>query len=220
MAVKTWMIMKRHTIAFCALCVVLAGCGTMLGAPDSDVVTIETNPAGANVYSGASLLGKTPLTHTFKRETFERIAVTIRKAGYKNQELLLEKSIEKKALFNLAFITTTFGVTSWGIDAASGRAIKYAPDSYLIDLEKINGPSSQNDPARIQRLRFVVLNQDYLMKNIADGEGDYLRTYFDIKPSRKTSDDYQRFLNRVSLQSGLLLSTHDPVTFYNYLENI
>ncbi len=210
---------KNSSFILYVMLILLSGCATMY-APKNDNITIKTNPEGADVYLGASLLGKTPLTYSFKRETFEQKTLSIRKQGYKNQELFLQRTIEKKALYNLGFIITTFGVTSWGIDAATGALIKYYPDSYLIDLENDNNSSSYKDLNRFQRFRFVVLNLDNLMKDIASGGGEYLRSYYDSRPARVTPDDYQEFVNRVSLQEDLLLSATDPIEFYTGLENI
>ena len=199
--------------------VLLSGCASMY-APSSDNITIQTIPAGADVYYGTHLLGKTPLTYSLARNTFEKKTLNIRKKGYKNQELLLEKTLEGKALWNLAFITTTLGVTSWGIDAANGNMIKYSPDSYLIDLEKDDNSSSQKDHARLQRLRFVALNQDNLKKDIAMGDGEYLKSYFASRSSNTAFNYYQDFLSHVSNQAPYLLPLRDPVEFYNCLENI
>jgi hypothetical protein len=214
--------MKTNQLPSVILCVLYSvlfnGCATMY-APSSDKITINTIPTGADVYYGAHLLGKTPLTYSFKRETFEQKKLDIRMDGYKNQELALEKTLEKTALFNLGFITTTFGATSWGIDAATGNMIKYSPDSYLVDLEK-NNSSNQKYQTRLQRLRFVVLNQDHLMKDIADGDGEYLRTYFESRAFNITFDNYQVFLNHVSRQAPMLLSANESIVFYNNLENM
>ncbi len=212
-------VINIYSIIIFVMCILASGCATMY-APDSDIVIIKSIPEGADVYYGAQLLGTTPLTYSFKRDTFERQTLSIRKKGYINQEVLLEKTLEKKALYNIAFITTTMGVTSWGIDAASGHMIKYSPDSYLIDLEKVNQFERGKDHARFQRLRFVVLNQHYLMNDIAGGDGEYLKAYFDSRSSDKTVQTYQSFLEHVANRSLLLLSTLEPVDFYNCLENI
>ena len=208
----------RSIVLFIAYAL-LSGCASMF-APHSDNITIRTNPEGADVYHGTHLLGKTPLTYSFDRDTFERKILNIRMKGYKNQELLLEKTLEGKALFNFIFILTTSGATSWGIDAATGNMIKYYPDSYLIDLEKDDNLSREKEHARLQRLRFVALNQDDLKKDIATGDGEYLRAYFASKPSKTAFNNYQDFLRHVSRQAPLLLPLSDPVEFYNCLENI
>lgn len=97
---------------FSFILLLLSGCASMM-APISDFVTINTVPQGAEVYLGDELLGKTPVTHVFKRQTFEKKTLSIRKKGYKTRELLLETALESTALLNLGFITTTSGVTSW-----------------------------------------------------------------------------------------------------------
>ena len=189
-------------------------------APDSDTITIVTNPDGADAYSGANLLGKTPLTHAFKRETFERKTLTIRKEGYKNQEILIEKTLETKALYNLAFVTTTMGVTSWGIDAANGNMVKYSPDSYLVDLVKVETTSMKSGHDGFPCLRFVVLNQAALMKDISLGDGEYIRAYYEIRMPNAGVAAYRKFLDQIALHSLLLLSTGEPLEFYRGLESI
>jgi hypothetical protein len=199
-----------YSIVIIAMCILVSGCATMYS--QKAIMSQSRVTPGADVYYGAQMLGTTPLTYSFKRDTFERKTLSIRKKGYKSQEVLLEKTLEKKALYNIAFITTTLGVTSWGIDAGSGHMIKYSPDSYLIDLEKGNQSAREKD-ARFQRFRFVVLNQYYLMNDIATGDGEYLRAYFDSRPSDIAYDNYQKFLGHVSSRSQLLLSTLDPLVF-------
>jgi hypothetical protein len=151
-------------VSFFCFAFILNGCATML-APGADTITIKTIPAGAQVYDGATLLGKTPITHSFKRETFEQKTLTLRLPGYKSQELMLQRSLEKKSLWNFVFFLTTCGATSWGIDALNGNMVMYSPDSYLIDMKK-NGAGPQNkDGARWDRIRFAVMNRDNLMEN-------------------------------------------------------
>jgi hypothetical protein len=195
----------------------LSGCATMF-APGSDKITIKTDPAGADVYEGGDFLGKTPLTHSFERELLYRRVLTIKKEGYATQELNLRDTLERTALWNFGFSTTTCGATSWAIDALSGNMIKYSPDSYFIELEKKGATVSWEDHMRRQRIRFVLLNRDSLMKDIAAGDGNYLRTYFEMRPLQQPLDTYQSFLNHISNQAQLLLCQNDPVEFYQELE--
>jgi hypothetical protein len=209
---------RNFSLAVC-MALLLGGCATMY-APGTDNVTIKTNPEGADVYYGAHLLGKTPLTYEFKRDTFERKTLTIRKEGYKNEEILLEKTLESKALYNFAFFLTTSGVTSWGIDAINGNMVKYTPDSYLIDLMKVGSTAGHNDHERLQRLRFVVLNQTALMKDISDGDGEYIRAYYEIRMPNTGDTTYRKFLDRIARNALLLLSSGEPLDFYRGLESI
>jgi hypothetical protein len=199
--------------------VLLSGCASMY-APDADKISINSIPEGAKVFDGANLLGTTPMTHTFKRETLQKKNLTLRKEGYKSQELQLGTVLEKEALWNFAFITTTMGVTSWGIDAANGNMVRYYPDSYLIDLQKEGTPDVRKDQTRLQRLRFVAVNKDHLHKDIAAGDGEYLRAYFEIRPQTISARDYQAFLDGVSRNALRLLSLGDAVEFCKSLEVI
>jgi hypothetical protein len=187
-------------------------------APSKDEITINTDPEGADVYEGVNLLGKTPLTHTFDRETSGQKVLSIKKQGHKSHKLELVKTLDEKSLLNFVFFLTTMGATSWGIDAISGNMIKYSPNSYLIELEKEGHSINQIDNTRRQRLHFVVLNYADLIKDIAKGNGEYLKAYYEIRPSEQISDNYQEFLNRISNQVQFLLVLNDPVDLYIELE--
>ncbi len=198
---------------------ILGGCATML-APNADTVTIKTIPEGALVYDGANLLGKTPFTRSFKRETFEQKTLTLRLQGHKSQELMLTRSLEKKSLFNFIFFLTTCGATSWGIDALNGNMVMYSPDSYLIDMNKSGSGTDAKDHARWSRIRFAVMNRDSLMKDVAYGNGEYLRAYFETLPACPSPEGYQEFLDRVAGRSHDLLTAGDAVDFMYVLENM
>ncbi len=204
-------------IALSLLFGLLAGCASMY-APGTDKITINSVPEGAKVFDGANLLGTTPLTHTFKRETFQKKTLSVRKEGYQSQELQLGTTLETTSLWNFGFITTTFGVTSWGIDALNGNMVKYYPDSYLIDLQKDGAPAPQKEETRWQRLRFVAFNQDRLKTDIAEGDGEYLRAYFEIRSPSMLPGDYQAFLRGISGNASSLLSLSDPLELDAFLE--
>ena len=212
---------KRIVGASCLLFIafMLNGCASML-APNTDTLTIKTIPDGADVYDGVHVLGKTPLVQTFTRNTFEVKTLTLRLEGYKSQDLMLQRVIEKKALYNFAFFLTTCGVTSWGIDALNGNMIMYSPDSYLIELEKNAADPHKKDQVRWDRMRFVVMNRDQLMKDVASGGGEYLRAYFESLQVSPSFGGYQEFLGQVAGRAHDLLSTSDAVDFCYVLENI
>jgi hypothetical protein len=204
-------------IVLCALCCHLCSCATIF-APGKDDITIKTDPEGAEIFDGADFIGETPLTHSFVRDTVEHKELTIRKKGFKSQKLYLDRTLEKVALLNFGFILTTGGATSWGIDALSGHLIRYSPDSYFIELEKETGQTSRKEQAHRKRLRFVITNQDYLKKDIAMGQGEYLRAYYEMSPPGGPFDDYRSYLSRVSGQAQSLLAVNDPVEFHHELE--
>jgi hypothetical protein len=208
---------KGRFFALFALCGILYGCATLF-APGTDDITIRTDPEGAEIYDGINFIGKTPLTHSFIRDTFENKILTVKMDGRKSQKLYLGRTLEQTALFNFGFFLTTGGATSWGIDALSGHMIKYSPDSYLIELEKEEGVEGKKEQAYRQRLRFVIVNHDCLKKDIAKGQGEYLSAYYEIGPSQYPYDNYQSFLSHVSGQARLLLAADDPLEFHRELE--
>jgi hypothetical protein len=197
----------------------LSGCASMF-APANDTIKVNSVPEGAKVYDGANLLGTTPLTQTFKRSTFEHKTLSVRKEGYKTQEVPLGTVLDSAALWNFGFFITTMGVTSWGTDATSGNMVKYHPDSYLIELEKEGGAKAPKERADFERLRFVASNQDFLQQDIARGDGEYLKAYFEIRPQERAPGEYATFLRGVSREAPHLLSLNDPVEFYKSLEVI
>ncbi len=206
-------------LSFLCFAFILNGCATML-APGADTVTIKTIPAGAGVYDGVTLLGKTPLAHSFKRETFDQKTLTLRLQGFRTQELILTKSLEKKSLWNFVFFITTCGATSWGIDALNGNMVMYSPDSYLIDLRKDGKSPDSKEGARWDSIRFAVMNRDNLMKDVASGNGEYLRAYYETLPPSPSPEGYQEFLDKVAGRAHDLLSTCDAVDFWYVLEKI
>jgi hypothetical protein len=210
-------IKKVRFITLCAMCIILCSCATMF-SPGEDEITIKSEPEGADVYDGANLIGKTPLTYSFVRDTFERKDLTLKMKGRKSYDLRLERTMEKTAIWNFAFFITTGGATSWGIDALSGHLIRYSPNSYLIDLNNTDASTGKKDLAHGNRLRFVMLNQDNLKKDIATGRGEYLRAYYDMRPLQNYHDGYQGFLRHVSSQARFLLAVTDPQEFYHEFE--
>jgi hypothetical protein len=189
-------------------------------APDYDDLTIESEPSGAEVYIGADHIGTTPFTYRFDRVTFESPEITIRKEGYKSQTVRLERTFDNYALLNLGFILTTSGVTSFGIDAASGNMTKYAPNSYLIDLQKTGGESSASWRRHHSVIAFVLTNHMNLMKDISKGGGEYTKAYYDLKVAQGSRVTYPEFLENVQRQSESLVSCKSEMELYRALDNI
>lgn len=187
----------------------LSGCATMF-ADREDKVTIKTEPPGAEVFLGAEPIGKTPLTHTFKRSTAEKKNLNIRKEGYQTKEIQIGTTLDTTSMLNLLFLPTTSGAPSWATDAMTGTMVKYSPDSYYIDLE----PKEKKEAAELQRRRevfFAVANHDGLKQDIARGEGEYLSAYHRLTQS---PEPYRVLAARLQKEAAALLSHEDGVDFY------
>lgn len=98
--------------------------------------------------------------------------------------------------------------------------VKYHPGSYLVDLEKEGGAKAPKERADFERLRFIALNLDFLQQDIARGDGEYLRAYFETRPPAPAPGEYAAFLKGVTREAPHLLSLYDPVEFYTSLEII
>jgi len=91
--------------------VVLGGCATMFSRT-SDEISIDSDPKGAEVSIDGEVIGVTPLKTVVARDTLGTKYITVKKKGYRTRQVLMEKSLDSRALFNFGFISTTFGATS------------------------------------------------------------------------------------------------------------
>jgi hypothetical protein len=150
-----------------------SGCATLF-SDSSDKITITSEPAGAEVILGNEVKGKTPLELVVERDTFKTTTLQIKKKGYATQDLKLKKTFNTTSLFNIGFISTTLGVTSWGVDALTGGVIKHSPTGYTVTLKK--GDSAQLD-AGVGKTLFVQVNEQKIRNDLAHGGGAFLDTY-------------------------------------------
>ncbi len=151
----------------------LASCATIF-APDTDLIAFDSEPQGAVVYIRGQKACVTPCKIEVRRQLEGTPSIVLKLAGYKTREENLEKAIAATALFNLGFITTTSGVTSWGIDAVTGKMFEYQPKSYFFELEKKGTLSSLSSAS------YVAANFEALRSDIARGEGKYLLAYTEL----------------------------------------
>lgn len=161
-----------------SLSLLLSGCATILDQ-SADEVHFESEPQGADIYLRDQKIGTTPFTTSITRQTAS-VAIYVEKPGFQGKSVTLIRNIAPKAMFNLFFITTTFGSTSFGIDALSGKLFRYAPDSYVIALSKVTATKNPQDVLNHAQsstalqsidteraLEFVLTNERALRKEIA-----------------------------------------------------
>ncbi len=208
--------MKRTVLTVAASAVMLSGCATMF-ANKTDTVTINSEPAGAEVYDGATLLGKTPLTHTFSRTSVAQRKLRIKAPGYATHELALSKDVEPVAFLNFGFIFTTMGATSWGIDYSTGAMFRIEPSSYFVDLEAAGKQQSFRDRKRRERIQFVLRNRHSLSRDIAQGDGPYLTSYYQLA---ETDVSYDAFRAHIHHSADALISESDGIGLYRRLDDL
>lgn len=207
---------KRTALTIAVSALMLSGCATMF-ATKTDTVTINSEPVNAEVSDGATLLGKTPLTHTFSRTSVAQKQLRIKAPGYATYELRLGKDVEPIAFLNFAFVFTTMGATSWAVDYSSGAMFRIEPSSYFVDLEATGKRLSNRDWNRREQIRFVILNRYHLSRDIALGDGPYLTAYYQlVKPDMS----YDAFRSHVHHSAETLISGSDGFEFYRRLDNL
>lgn len=119
----------QKTLALASFCSLFTGCATMIGG-SKDKIELTSNPVGAEVYLGSTLIGETPLKYDFDRDS-DDTTVTVKKAGYETLNLKLEKEFNTMATLNLV------NVFFWGADAMMGNLKKYSQDKIHVTLTKI-----------------------------------------------------------------------------------
>jgi hypothetical protein len=204
--------MKRSTyLIVCSLTALsLGGCATIFSR-SADPVTIESEPSGAevNIANGAKL-GETPFTTAMTRQ-MNSISVEIKKKGYETKLLKLERKFDLTSLFNLGFISTTSGATSWGIDLLTGNFLEYSPQKYVVELSKRNahvGPSA---------LEMVVMNHQEFKKNLARNEQGELQASL-CHSWELNSEACAKLWSNAYEHRTELLNTPDSLAFYRQLK--
>jgi len=105
---------------------VVSGCATVLkGSKQS--VSIDSNPAGAEVFVDGSRVGTTPVAVDLKKNKHSSIKVI--KDGYEPQQQPLQKEYDMISILNAFWDWST-------TDLITGNAFQYAPDAYYFNLQE------------------------------------------------------------------------------------
>ena len=122
--------MRILTLA-CAvfLLTVSSGCATLFSG-SSDMVTFNSEPAGAEVLIGGITRGRTPVTIPVKRPGFGSTSVTMRMDGHDPVTFQMSSKFNTVSLLNL-FVPVGFIV-----DAVTGSITKYDQVNYTADMSR------------------------------------------------------------------------------------
>ncbi len=185
-------------------------------SPSTTKILIDSDPKGAKVFQGARELGVTPLEHEFSKKVFDQITLTLKKEGFEEHKFNLQKNLNSKSLWNLGFITTSFGATSWGVDVATGALIEYAPDSYLITLKKA-GKNAKNSVQQTTATAFILRQHDNLRKDLVRGDGDTLKVLYSMSSAKKQMS-YEQFIEKLNEHKSALLNQNSQMDFYRGIQ--
>lgn len=201
------------------LCLLLFPACATIFSKSSDEIQIDSEPQGAKVYLDGAILGETPLKHNLERDTFGNPILMFKKDGYETRQYRVEKTLNKTALWNFGFITTTFGATSWGIDALSGKMIEYSPKAYVAELEPKKRSKDQGHlaPGGGRVFQYVIENFEKLRGDIARGGGEHLRHYWKLRVGGAPDTALAR---RLALRREVLAAQADGLALYRTLQSI
>lgn len=189
-------------LIFLSCLFLLSSCATLF-SDSNDTIEFTSEPSGAQVFINGKLVGKTPLKEDVRRSTFDTAKVVIRHPNFKPHSFTLNKTLTTAAIFNLS------SVLSWATDATTGKAFKYSPNSYFIDLSNPATGSVIENSA----FRFVMVNHSKIINELSTEPGEY---WTNLKDLLEWSDvDAQEKYN--SLRSNIQSLPSYPNDFFNQL---
>ena len=167
---------RRRTISVLVFGVLLQGCATIFTGT-TQLVTINSNVNGAEVWFNQTLLGKTPLIAPVKRG--QEGILKVHAPGYQDYQVAINKKINNVAYAN--FFGNYSSSTSFTVDYTSGAMYEYEPSIFMASLlPQRTGTQQLNEWQRREKLRgFVLLNGDALASNLAAGHGEYVDVLID-----------------------------------------
>jgi hypothetical protein len=186
-----------------------SSCATIF-SQNYDQIAFDSSPQGADVYLNGNLICKTPCESNVRRRVEGVPLVQFKLAGYKTTAIDLEKGITTASLFNFFFIFTSFGATSWGIDALTGKMFEYQEKSYFIELTPKNKAASK----QIAPATFIAVNFDKFRTELAQGKGKLLDAYYGMI---ETGVKKQEFFERIADESPKILRAHAPSEIHKEL---
>ncbi len=119
--------MKKILLSTMLTASVLFGSATIFKGT-SQAITINSEPEDAKVYVDGQLMGKTPLSVSMKKSLSSH-EIRVQKDGYNDVTRIIEKSYDPVAILNIVWDLST-------TDMLTGAAFEYAPNHYMIQLEK------------------------------------------------------------------------------------
>lgn len=149
------------------------GCATIINGETQDI-SINTSPAGANVYVDAKPIGKSPLVAQVKRK--DGTVIRVEHPDYKTEEIHLKTTSSAFFFGNILF----GGLPGTTTDVATGAAIQYEKDSYYVALAPA-GKSAFSDESKEGRLKnYIVGNYNKIFQEAVSGHGENLNVLFSL----------------------------------------
>lgn len=117
--------MKKLILATCASAsLLLTGCATVISGTNQ-TLTFNSDVEDVNVYVDGALIGKTPVSASFKKNKVK--TVMFQKEGYEAVTRDITKSYDKTALLSLFWDYST-------TDFITGAAYEYEPSAIYVEM--------------------------------------------------------------------------------------
>jgi hypothetical protein len=110
------------TLAIATL--VLSGCASIISGTNQ-TLTFTSDIEGVNVYVDGALIGKTPVSASFKKNKAQ--TVMFRKKGYETITREITKSFDSVAILNIFWDLST-------TDLITGAVYEYAPNAIYVEM--------------------------------------------------------------------------------------
>lgn len=160
--------MKTSVVAG-VLALALSGCATIISG-SNQTITVNTDVPGAQVMLNGMPLGITPLIVSIKRG--QEGVLSVQMPGYTTFQAPITKKVNGIFFVNILF-GGTFGSST---DYSTGAMYAYEPDTYFVTLAPAGmAPPVAAEWKRKENVRaFVLLNNEALAHDLADGQGEYV----------------------------------------------
>lgn len=179
---------NRSLIAFLIGSVAtISSCATIMDG-DSQTVTFNSNPSGAEIFLDGKRLGTTPLTVQIKRERNKMFVA--KKEGHDEQQMVLSTHLNSWFWGNII----TGGVLGSSTDYASGAAYEYSPNNYFITLTPQKASKSERNQLekKMWARNFILGSYWHLAGDIARSNGEYLSSLYTILGVEKSRHEDTR----------------------------
>lgn len=152
-----------------ALGLTLAGCATIISG-STQLITVNANLEGAEVYLNDQMLGTTPLSVDVKRGQQGLLRVTAE--GYQPYQIALNKSLNNVFFGNIL----SGGAFGSSTDYSTGAMYSYEPSTFMVNLQPTDLSTAERmEWQRREGLRrFVLVNHQAIVSDLAAGSGEYL----------------------------------------------
>jgi hypothetical protein len=175
----------------------LVGCATIISGSDQ-LLTVNSNVQGAEVYLNDQMLGTTPLSVSVKRG--QEGILRVQAEGHQPYQVALNRDINTVFFVNI-LSGGVFGSTT---DYSTGAMYKYEPSTFFASLQPGQlSMAERRSWERREGLRaYVLMNHQAIVTDLAAGEGehmDVLASLLAVGPEDRT-EALQRW--RAAYQEG------------------